>query len=79
MFAVAPKTPNASKFAVHFGYPPGVPLPRPLASGATPGQVRNENDNETENKTGEATYGGRFAPPSQVPPLLFSVSFSFSF
>ena len=38
----------------------------------------NQNENENKNATGEATYGeGRFAPPSQVPPLAFLFSFSF--
>ena len=50
---------------------------------------KNEKTNLTEIKTKTKTKpktkrvklptGGRFAPPSQVPPLLFSVSFSFSF
>ena len=41
--------------------------------------VGGKKNNESENETGEATYGGRLAPPSQVPLLSFSLSFSFLF
>ena len=48
---------------------------------------KNEKTNLTEIKTKtkpktkrvKLPTGGRFAPPSQVPPLLFSFSFSFYF
>ena len=41
-------------------------------------KVENKNESENENESGGSDLrGGRFAPPSPVPPLAFLLSSSF--